>query len=312
MDLRQLECFLRLYEEGSVTRAARRLNIVQPALSMRIARLEEELGERLFERTPQGMRPTPSGHRAYEVFSPVLAGFRDAQRSFASRGEAGGGHLTAGFVASVADSVLARSLARFIARFPAVEVTALEGYSSTLVDWVRAGLLDFAVVNDIVDDTELQTVPLLDEPFLLIAGAASPLPKGPVAPQALEGLRLVLPTKRHGLRLSIDRAVERERLSLSVRLEVDATSTIGHLLAEPGWFTILPTTALSGELASGKLRASHLAMPHLRRRLVCTHSARRPLTPVGHRFTEALRDGLRQQAELLLRGASKRKPATTP
>ena len=144
MDLRQLECLLRLYEEGSVTRAARRLNIVQPALSMRIARLEEELGEQLFERSPQGMRPTPSGHRAYEVFSPVLAGFRDAQRSFASRGEAGGGHLTAGFVASVADSVLAQSLARFIARFPAVEVTALEGYSSTLVDWVRAGLLDFA------------------------------------------------------------------------------------------------------------------------------------------------------------------------
>ncbi len=241
----------------------------------------------------------PSGHRAYEVFSPAVAGFHDAQRSFAVRGEAEGGHFTAGFVASVANSVLAQSLARFIARFPAVEITALEGYSSTLVDWVRAGLLGFAVVNDIADDGEAQTLPLLDEPFLLIAGAASPPSEGPVvAPQALKGLRLVLPTKRHGLRLIIDRAAERERLRLAVRLEVDAMGAIGHLLAEPGWFTILPATALSGELASGGLRASRFAVPHLRRRPVCTYGARRPLTPVAHRFIEVLCDGLRQQAEL--------------
>ena len=183
MDLRQIECFLCLYEEGSVTRAARRLHIVQPALSARIARLEADLGDKLFERTAQGMRPTLAGHRAYEVFSPVLASFQEARRSLGRKGDAAGGvRLTAGFVASVANSALAGSVARFIARFPAVEVTAFEGYSSLLMEWVRAGLLDFAIINDVVRDPELQTLPLLEEPFLVAGAAASALPKRPTPP----------------------------------------------------------------------------------------------------------------------------------
>ena len=59
MELRHLKYFTCLYEEGSVTRAAQRLNIVQPALSMQIARLEEELGQTLFERSSKG-KPTHS------------------------------------------------------------------------------------------------------------------------------------------------------------------------------------------------------------------------------------------------------------
>ena len=300
MDLRQIECFLCLYEEGSMTRAARRLHIVQPALSARIARLEDNLGERLFERSPQGMHPTLAGHRTYEVFSPVLASFREAQRSLARKVEAGGGRLTAGFVASVGNGALAQSLARFVARFPSAEITAFEGYSNVLFDWVRAGLLDFALINDVVDDPELQMLPVLEEPFLLIGAAGSAVPSGPVPPRDLERLRLVLPTKRHGLRVSLDRMAERERLSLTVQLEMDAMAGIGQLVAEPGWFTLLPPTALGQELASGRLRASRVAVTGLKRTLVCAYGARRPLTPSGHRFVEMLRGDLRERADLLL------------
>ena len=60
LDLRHIQYFVCLYEEGSVTRAARRLNVVQPALSMQIRRLEKRLGVDLFERTPRGVVPTPS------------------------------------------------------------------------------------------------------------------------------------------------------------------------------------------------------------------------------------------------------------
>lgn len=300
MDLRQIECFLCLYEEGSMTRAARRLHIVQPALSARIARMETDLGEQLFERSPQGMRATLAGHRAYEVFSPVLASFREARRSFAQRGDEASGRLTAGFVASVANTALAQSVSGFSARFPGVELTLFEGYSSLLYDWVRAGLLDFAVINDVVDDPELQTLSLLEEPFLLIGAASAPMPRGMVAPQQMEGLRLVLPTKRHGLRLSIDRMVERERLSLSVALEMDALLAIGRLVEEPGWFTILPPTALGDALSSGRLGAARVNATGFQRRLVCAHGVRRPLSLAGHRFAEMLGEELRRQSEDLL------------
>lgn len=300
MDLRQIECFLCLYEEGSVTRAARRLNIVQPALSARIARMEAELGERLFDRGAQGTRPTLAGHRAYEAFSPVLATFRDARHAFAQQGEAGQGRLSAGFVASVANSALAASVARFVARHPAVEVTAFEGYSSVLFDWVRAGLVDFAVINDVLNDPELQTLPLLEEPFLLVGAAGAALPAGPLPMATLEGLRLVLPTKRHGLRLAIDRMAERERLALTVRLEMDAMSAIARLVQEPGWFTLLPPIALADALAADRLRAWRLQAVGFNRRLVCAHGLRRPLPPAGHRLAAMLQEDLRTQSQALL------------
>ncbi len=63
MELRQIQYFICLFEEGTATRAAKRLNIVQPALSMQIAKLEDELGQQLFERSAQGMHPTPAGRQ---------------------------------------------------------------------------------------------------------------------------------------------------------------------------------------------------------------------------------------------------------
>lgn len=65
MDLRQIEYFVALYDERSITKAARRLNIVQPALSMQISRLEKTFKTKLFERTSRGVVPTDTGRTFY-------------------------------------------------------------------------------------------------------------------------------------------------------------------------------------------------------------------------------------------------------
>ncbi len=78
MDLKQIQYFIALFEDGSVTRAAKRLNIVQPALSMQIAKLEDELKQTLFERGAHGMTPTAAGRLMYRLY------FADHARSQAS------------------------------------------------------------------------------------------------------------------------------------------------------------------------------------------------------------------------------------
>ncbi len=72
MDLRQITYFVALFEEGSVTRAANRLNVVQPAVSMQIARLERDLGQVLFERRSKAMVPTSAGRTLHRLVLPVL------------------------------------------------------------------------------------------------------------------------------------------------------------------------------------------------------------------------------------------------
>ena len=80
LDLRQIQYFACLYEQRSVTRAARSLNVVQPALSMQISRLEKRLGINLFERTARGMIPTAAGDAMYRLYLPVLLDLKHANQ----------------------------------------------------------------------------------------------------------------------------------------------------------------------------------------------------------------------------------------
>ena len=96
MDFRQIHYFISLYEEGTVTRAAYRLNIVQPALSMQIGRLEEHLGQKLFERAKQGMVPTAAGRQMYRLFLPVMRDFSNAEAQMLSSEGAIRGHVNIG------------------------------------------------------------------------------------------------------------------------------------------------------------------------------------------------------------------------
>ena len=80
LHLRQIQYFVCLHEERSVTRAARQLNVVQPALSMQINRLEKRLGLTLFDRTAHGMIPTAAGEAMYRLYVPILLDLKNANQ----------------------------------------------------------------------------------------------------------------------------------------------------------------------------------------------------------------------------------------
>ena len=91
MDLRQVRCFVALYEEGSITKAAKRLHIVQPAVSMQIRKLETYNGIVLFDRTANGAKPNAAAHRLYPLCIAALEKFGYsllAARYLAAREEA--------------------------------------------------------------------------------------------------------------------------------------------------------------------------------------------------------------------------------
>jgi LysR family nitrogen assimilation transcriptional regulator len=304
VDLRQIQYFICLYEEGSVTRAARRLNIVQPTLSMQLARLEELLGHLLFERNKQGMVPTAAARQMYKLFLPIMHDFAHAQAQVMAVDGEISGHVNIGLIASITEGVLAATLSMFSARFPKVGVTVADGYSATLTDWVAAGQIEAAVINNPRRHRALEVEHIADEDMVLITAAGSSVPMPPkltFAQVQTLGLGLVLPTRNHGLRAVLDDVAQGEKVELTPSFEVDSLATIVKLVASSQLATILPRIVAHQGVADGLLQI-HPFSGHLVRRLVTIWHPRRPLSPATAAFMAAIKE------QVLLRTLAQTRP----
>ncbi|HBZ07507.1 MAG TPA: LysR family transcriptional regulator [Massilia sp.] len=296
MEFRQIHYFISLYEEGTVTRAALRLNIVQPALSMQISKLEEHLGQKLFERTKQGMVPTAAARQMYRLFLPIMRDFSNAQAQMLSSEGAIRGHVNIGLIASITEGVLVDTLSEFSTKYPEVGVSVSDGYTSTLTDWVAGGRLDAAIVNKPRRPLALDVEHIVDEEMVLITGAAF----APSLPATLTlrqlpslGLALVLPTRGHGLRSNIDSFAEGENIELTPKFEIDSLVATVKLVEQTQVATIVPRVAVHRQLANGSLRAYPIASPRLVRRVVSVSHPRRPLNPATRLFISMLAANMR-------------------
>lgn len=172
MELRHIRYFLAVAEEGHFTRAAARLGIGQPPLSLQIKDLEAEVGVQLFQRVPQGAVLTDAGRAFLEIVSALPARASDAVRAAqrAARGEAG--RLTLGFTGSSAlNPVVTEAMRAYRRTYASVELKVDEGNSSTLMGRLRSGLLDIAILRpDGLDDIEADDVTFHrypDEPLIV-------------------------------------------------------------------------------------------------------------------------------------------------
>jgi LysR family nitrogen assimilation transcriptional regulator len=289
MDLKQVQYFIALFEDGSVTRAAKRLNIVQPALSMQIARLETELHQQLFERGAQGMKPTAAARQMYRLFLPIMRDIAHAREQLVQRDDVVTGHVSIGMIASVTESVLPSSLTQFAARYPQVEVTVMDGYSTTLMDAVSGGQLDAAIINRPRERTALELHPVLDEAMVLAVSREF----GPPLPARIElanmpDLELVLPTKRHGLRTVLDSLAQQDGLALSPRFEIDSLGSLVRFVESTRYATILPRIAVQRAVQAGALRALPIAAPRIVRQIMRITHPRRPLNNAAEALMEII------------------------
>ena len=167
LELRHLRYFIAVAEELHFGRAARRLGITQPPLSLQIQRLEAELGVRLFERTNRRVELTPGGRALLAEGRHVLADFDNAANAArrAARGETGS--LTVSFAASVMFLSLPRIIRRFRAQFPSVRLELRELPTGSQIIALRNGELDIGFLREPPPDAELTTETVMREELLL-------------------------------------------------------------------------------------------------------------------------------------------------
>ena len=310
MHLRQIEYFVALYDERSITKAARRLNVVQPALSMQISRLEKSFKTKLFERTSRGVIPTDTGRAFYGYCQKILGDVEEAERYLRDASGMIGGRLTVGLMPSIAHSVLPDVLAEYKVSFPDVKLVIVESYSGSLLDQLYAGSLDLAVVNhtNIQDRTAL--VPLFRDYLVLVTRRGNTKARVPaeIPSTRLQDYKLVLPTQRQGMRQLVDSIMASNGIKLMPEIEIDSMGPTLDLVRQSDWATILPVAAVQRAVDQKELWSQRIIEPEIPRDVVVATPATRPPSLAAELFLKLLKS--KTDALLSDKGsASRKRPA---
>ncbi|MFN3592204.1 MAG: LysR family transcriptional regulator [Thermaurantiacus sp.] len=205
LESRRLRHFLAVYELGSIGQAAEKLLLTQPALSKSIRQLEDELGVRLFDRTPMGVVPTVFGNALAMHAKSIEAQIRNAEAQIANLKGKAQGHVTIGIGPSLARNIMPTATRTLALRQPEIALTVIEGLVDDLLPQLRRGELDLMVgawpkIADPMFTTEVVLVDRLE----VVARAGHPLAGRPVRRQELLDFPWALPPASQKWRQALD------------------------------------------------------------------------------------------------------------
>ena len=289
MDIAQLRTLIHVAELGSLSKAAGRLRIAQPALSRQIRLLEEELGIRLFDRHGRGMVLTERGRDVLRHAIRVLAELEELRASAAGSDAPVSGHVAIGLSPTVADVISVPFVTAFRAKYPGIMVQLVSAYSGYLLDSLYRGEVDLAVLYDPKAARSLRSEPLMQESLFLIGPPDMEWSCEDAVPFAeVASLPLLLPSTRHGLRNILERFAQEAGVSLDVTVEMDSYTAMKDLVRHGYGCTILPIAPIYEDVAAGRLVAVPICDPSPTRQLVLSYPTDRPVSRAAQLAGESL------------------------
>ncbi len=244
VDFRQMRYFLAVAETLHFGRAASKLGIAQPNLSLQIKRTEEALGYPLFERTTRGVTLTSVGAYLAKRAEVLQANFEDAIRTAQQIGRGEEGTLSIGFSGSAMYSRLPLALERFRRQHPRIVVQLREMYAHEQMPLLLDGTLDVGFIRDGSPTPGLRMTPLMREPFNAVFPQSHAMAKNkePIWPRVLRDEQFVLFSPRIA-RLAFHRTVgvcQADGFTPEISLEAPQWVTIVSLVAAGMGISLAP------------------------------------------------------------------------
>jgi LysR family nitrogen assimilation transcriptional regulator len=289
MELSQLRTLIQVAELGSLSKAADRLHIAQPALSRQVRMLEDELGVRLFERHGRGMVLTEKGREVLKHAIRVLSELEEIRAAASDTATALTGQIAVGLPPTVADIISAPLVAAFGKAHPQARLRLVSAYTGYLLDWLHNGEIDIAILFDPRPTRSLHNQPLLLETLFLIGPPEAGFSTvRAVHFKDLEGKRLLLPSLKHGLRTIVERCAAQAGIALDVAVEADSFGTLKDLVRHGHGWTILPLAPIHEDITARRLTGAPLIDPVPERRLVLSYPTERPVPRLARFAGEAI------------------------
>lgn len=288
MDLRSIEIFCAVYEEGSISRAAARMGLTQPSVSIALRKLEEDLGIELFERNATGVRPVSATHGLYERFQRVKSELEAARRTVSSGIDDVTGPLRVALPPLVTQNLLPLMLPAYLERYPGIDLTSREGQPQRLIELVLSGDVDCAVSTAPPVDTRLVSRRIASEPYLLVASRRNGTPEhdGPVDLMTVAPMKLAVSVQ--SFRMAVEKYVDLNSLPIRRIVNIESSHSIKALVRDTDWQAILSATALATDRADYHIR--NIVNPPMVAEYFMIRPARAPLPLPGAAFIAALEE----------------------
>ena len=279
MNPTQVASFAAVAETGGFGRAAARLGVSQPAVSLHVADLEADLGAKVFDRLPRGVRLTAAGELLLGYARRLAALESEARTAVAELMGLGRGRLTIGASLTVGSYLMPGVLAEFRRRHPAVELRMEVANTDRVTAWVRDEQVDLGLTEGLAQHPELAASAFHTDRLVAIAPPAHRL-AGTGGVTALEffGEPFVTREAGSGTRAVVEAAAARKRLTLRSTVSVGSLEAVKRAVMAGMGVSVVSELAVAAEVAAGTLAVVDVADLPIRRPL---HLARRRDRPDG-------------------------------
>lgn len=199
MDLRTLRYFVTVAEELNITKAADKLSMSQPPLSFQMKALEKELETELFIRGKRHLQLTESGRLLYRHAKEILNLAEKTSSEIRSMNNGISGTISIGLVEGSAPNIAASWIAEFMKRYPGISFRIMDGNSDELIEKLRSGLVNLAVITSPCDQTLLNSFKVGQEKMHAFMSSENPLAKIPGNTICLSDLKdqpLIVPSRQ--------------------------------------------------------------------------------------------------------------------
>jgi DNA-binding transcriptional LysR family regulator len=252
--LRQLRIFQAAAADMSFVRAAKRLHLTPPAISMQIRHLEEALGFSLFERNGRRVALSDAGRAIFQCSLNVSGHFAELESIAEQFKSADRGHIDIAAL-TTADYLLPELLTRFLAGRPDVAVTLKSGNGATVMRHLEGNLVDFAIVGAPDSRADIIMEPLFDNAFVVVASARYLAHPGGALPIELLGREpLIVREAASSGRIAIESFLAKHALKPVVRMSLASDEAIKNAVRAGAGIAVLPLVAVQLELAGRQLR----------------------------------------------------------
>src|SRR5215510_344872 len=245
MEIHQLRYFCAVAESGTFTRAAEREQVAQPSLSQQIIKLEEELGVRLFDRLGRSVRLTDLGQTFLPRARAILNELRAAKEEVTDRQSSVSGPVNVGVIPTIAPYFLPARISTFFRKYPQASITIFEDVTARLMDRLRGGVVDLAIMALPTRGHDLECFPLRTERLFAILPRNHRLARKPnVSLKELRNESFLLLRDDHCFRETAIEVCKRARLIPRVVFESGQFSSILAMVGAGLGISIVPEMAL--------------------------------------------------------------------